>query len=237
MALPVPAKPARRDRLPVAQQTGKRRAAVALFLPQFTSFPAGQQIGGPALGRSDIALFAGAVQAGEQRQVNGKKAFRHLPSLPALEGRDVRHPAGFHSPLQPGLEWAVEAGWVPDVAAFERWQRRQMTEGFFTVDLPLFARLYRACEQGDIAAAQRWTAYLLACRETRELREEERNRGAAFARLLSDWQPVPASWLCWHRERHGGGQSGCQSLSRRANAAPRLRSSSRSSRVSRQASR
>ena len=45
----------------------------------------------------------------------------------------------------------------------------------FTVDLPLFARLYRACEQGDIAAAQRWTAYLLACRETRELREEERN--------------------------------------------------------------
>jgi urease accessory protein len=54
----------------------------------------------------------------------------------------------------------------------------------FTVDLPLFARLYRACEQGDIAAAQRWTAYLLACRETRE-REEERNRGAAFARLLA----------------------------------------------------
>jgi urease accessory protein UreF len=55
----------------------------------------------------------------------------------------------------------------------------------FTVDLPLFARLYRACEQGDIAAARRWTAYLLACRETRELREEERNRGAAFARLLA----------------------------------------------------
>lgn len=82
-----------------------------------------------------------------------------------------------------------------DVAAFERWQRRQMTEGFFTVDLPLFARLYRACEQGDIAAAQRWTAYLLACRETRELREEERNRGAAFARLLSDWQPdCPPPW-------------------------------------------
>lgn len=65
----------------------------------------------------------------------------------------------------------------------------------FTVDLPLFARLYRACEQGDIAAAQRWTAYLLACRETRELREEERNRGAAFARLLSDWQPdCPPPW-------------------------------------------
>lgn len=114
-------------------------------------------------------------------------------------------PIGGYSWSQ-GLEWAVEAGWVPDVAAFERWQRRQMTEGFFTVDLPLFARLYRACEQGDIAAAQRWTAYLLACRETRELREEERNRGAAFARLLSDWQPdCPPAWrtLCQQSQLAG----------------------------------
>ncbi len=100
----------------------------------------------------------------------------------------------------------MEAGWVPDVAAFERWQRRQMTEGFFTVDLPLFARLYRACDQGDIAAARRWTAYLLACRETRELREEERNRGAAFARLLGDWQPdCPPPWrtLCQQSQLAG----------------------------------
>ncbi len=114
-------------------------------------------------------------------------------------------PVGGYSWSQ-GLEWAVEAGWVPDVAAFEHWQRRQMTEGFFTVDLPLFARLYRACEQGDIAAARRWTAYLLACRETRELREEERNRGAAFARLLGDWQPdCPPPWrtLCQQSQLAG----------------------------------
>ncbi|MBN0466793.1 Urease accessory protein UreF, partial [Klebsiella pneumoniae] len=36
-------------------------------------------------------------------------------------------PVGGYSWSQ-GLEWAVEAGWVLDVAAFERWQRRQMTE-------------------------------------------------------------------------------------------------------------
>ncbi|HIB5501205.1 TPA: urease accessory protein UreF, partial [Klebsiella pneumoniae] len=56
------------------------------------------------------------------------------------------------------------------------------------------------------AAAQRWTAYLLACRETRELREEERNRGAAFARLLSDWQPdCPPPWrsLCQQSQLAG----------------------------------
>ncbi|MCD6623734.1 urease accessory protein UreF, partial [Klebsiella michiganensis] len=86
-------------------------------------------------------------------------------------------PVGGYSWSQ-GLEWAVEAGWVADTAAFERWQLRQMEQSFFTVDLPLFARLYRACEAGDLACARRWTAYLLACRETRELRDEERNRGA-----------------------------------------------------------
>ena len=93
-------------------------------------------------------------------------------------------PIGGYSWSQ-GLEWAVEAGWVPDVAAFERWQRRQMTEGFFTVDLPLFARLYRACEQGDIAAAQRWTAYLLACRETAGGRAQPRRGVCPSAERLA----------------------------------------------------
>ncbi|WP_368540863.1 urease accessory protein UreF [Enterobacter soli] len=95
-----------------------------------------------------------------------------------------------------GLEWAVEAGWVPTADAFERWQIQQMEQSFFCVDLPLFARLYQACEAQDLAAAKRWTAYLLACRETRELREEERNRAAAFTRLIKSWQPdCPAEWL------------------------------------------
>ncbi|MFP2375813.1 urease accessory protein UreF [Enterobacter ludwigii] len=94
-----------------------------------------------------------------------------------------------------GLEWAVEAGWVPDAEAFKNWQILQMEQSFFCVDLPLFSRLYQACEQNDLATATRWTAYLLACRETRELREEERNRGAAFTRLLKSWEPdCPAEW-------------------------------------------
>lgn len=68
-----------------------------------------------------------------------------------------------------GLEWAVEAGWVTDAEAFRRWQIQQMEQSFFCVDLPLFIRLYCACEKQDVATAKRWTAYLLACRETREL--------------------------------------------------------------------
>ncbi|MFJ0491801.1 urease accessory protein UreF [Citrobacter werkmanii] len=88
-----------------------------------------------------------------------------------------------------GLEWAVEIGWVKSVDDFSVWQIQQMEHNFFTVDLPLLARLYRACEQDDLAAARRWTAYLLACRETRELRDEERSRGLAFTRLVTDWEP------------------------------------------------
>jgi urease accessory protein len=95
-----------------------------------------------------------------------------------------------------GLEWAVEAGWVTDADAFKRWQIQQMEQSFFCVDLPLFIRLYQACKQSDLANAKRWTAYLLACRETRELREEERNRGAAFTRLIKSWEPdCPPEWL------------------------------------------
>ncbi|EIG4548325.1 urease accessory protein UreF, partial [Escherichia coli] len=114
-------------------------------------------------------------------------------------------PVGGYSWSQ-GLEWAVEAGWVEDSAAFEHWQQLQMEQSFFAVDLPLLARLYRACEAGDPDSAGRWTAYLLACRETRELRDEERNRGAAFTRLLVDWQPdCPAEWrkLCQQSQLTG----------------------------------
>ncbi|CEJ67416.1 MULTISPECIES: urease accessory protein UreF [Citrobacter] len=87
-----------------------------------------------------------------------------------------------------GLEWAVEIGWVKSIDDFSAWQIQQMEQNFFTVDLPLLARLYRACEQDDLTAARRWSAYLLACRETRELRDEERSRGAAFTRLVTDWE-------------------------------------------------
>ena len=51
-------------------------------------------------------------------------------------------------------------------------------------------------------------AWLLACRETRELREEERNRGAAFARLLADWQPdCPPPWRVLSRQSQLAGMA------------------------------
>lgn len=63
-----------------------------------------------------------------------------------------------------------------------------MEQNFFTVDPPLLARLYYACELNDLDAAHRWGAYLLACRETRGLRDEGHSRDAAFMRLAIDWE-------------------------------------------------
>ena len=87
-----------------------------------------------------------------------------------------------------GLEWAVEIGWVKSVDDFSDWQIQQMEQNFFTVDLPLLARLYRACEQDDLDAARRWSAFLLAWRVSRGLRAVGGRGGGGGGRLVTDWE-------------------------------------------------
>lgn len=91
-----------------------------------------------------------------------------------------------------GLEWAVEAGWVHDAPGFCTWQREQLHDTLGGLDWPLLARLYQACQDDDADAFGHWTRFLLANRETAELRLEERQRGSAFARLLDGWQLAQA---------------------------------------------
>ncbi|RCL23250.1 urease accessory protein UreF [Pseudomonas sp. AFG_SD02_1510_Pfu_092] len=87
-----------------------------------------------------------------------------------------------------GLEWAVEAGWVGDVEAFAGWQREQIDDTLARLDWPVLARLYQACQAEDAESFGHWSRFLLANRETAELRLEEQQRGAALARLLDGWQ-------------------------------------------------
>lgn len=87
-----------------------------------------------------------------------------------------------------GLEWAVEAGWVQDIASFSAWQREQLHDTLGCVDWPVLARLYQACLATDAQAFSQWSRFLLANRETAELRLEEQQRGSALARLLDGWQ-------------------------------------------------
>ncbi|MEX5505061.1 urease accessory UreF family protein [Pseudomonas putida] len=87
-----------------------------------------------------------------------------------------------------GLEWAVEAGWVKGADGFAAWQREQVDDTLACLDWPVLARLYHACQAEDAAAFAHWCRFLLANRETAELRLEEQQRGAALARLLDGWQ-------------------------------------------------
>ena len=94
-----------------------------------------------------------------------------------------------------GLEYAVEAGWVRDLADAEDWLTGLLQEGLRCLDVPVLARLVRAVETDDPATAMIWCERLLAARETQELRTEERQRGRALSRLLQDLDlPVPPRW-------------------------------------------
>lgn len=83
-----------------------------------------------------------------------------------------------------GLEWAVEAQWVHDKPSLEGWLAGVLVHSVATLELPILLRLQQALEKADEHTVARWCSYLLASRETAELRKEERQRGAALLTLL-----------------------------------------------------
>ena len=83
-----------------------------------------------------------------------------------------------------GLEWAIECGWVKGAADLSKWISHLLETSMTHLEIPLMARLYQACAECDTESLAHWSRYLIACRETRELRQEERNRGRALAALL-----------------------------------------------------
>jgi urease accessory protein len=85
-----------------------------------------------------------------------------------------------------GLEYAVEAGWVADESTSLDWIGGIARHAIGTLDLPVLVRLHRACCCGDRDEVRRWGRFLLAARETEELRAEDRHMGSALARILRD---------------------------------------------------
>ncbi|MEJ2404449.1 MAG: urease accessory protein UreF [Candidatus Thiodiazotropha sp.] len=83
-----------------------------------------------------------------------------------------------------GLEWAVECGWVRDRDSLRDWIADLLATGITHLEVPILRRLYHASQDQDLAARIHWSDTLIAFRETRELRDEERNRGRALASLL-----------------------------------------------------
>jgi urease accessory protein len=83
-----------------------------------------------------------------------------------------------------GLEWAIEAQWVTDTSSLKDWLQSVLAASVATLELPILIRLLSAFNNADEASLVRWTQWLIASRETMELRKEEQQRGAALARLL-----------------------------------------------------
>jgi urease accessory protein len=95
-----------------------------------------------------------------------------------------------------GLEAAIELGLIHDEASALVFLSGVLSDGLAQLELPILVRLYGALSAGDTSAAERWSELLLASRETRERREEERHLGRALARLLAD-QGVEGA-AAWH---------------------------------------
>ena len=92
-------------------------------------------------------------------------------------------PVGAYAYSQ-GLEYALEAGWLKNESDVYDWIKGQLQHNLAHLDIPILQRLYQAWQQGDHAAVNDWTRYLLASRETAELKTEDQNLGRALATLL-----------------------------------------------------
>ena len=83
-----------------------------------------------------------------------------------------------------GLEYAVECGWVKDESSALAWIEGLASASLTTLDLPVLERLRMAWRQDDTQGVLRWNAFLIASRETEELRAEDRHLGSALLRVL-----------------------------------------------------
>ena len=120
-----------------------------------------------------------------------------------LEGGALFAVLRFASPALPigafaysrGLEWAVHAGWVQDEASAAAWILGLLEHVGAQLEGPVFVRLYRAWQRGELAEVERWNELLFASRESAELRLEDSQLGAALMRLLAQsGVSAAASW-------------------------------------------
>ncbi len=94
------------------------------------------------------------------------------------------------------LEQAVELGWVKDEASVQSWICAFVTEVLPRLDLPLMVALHEAWSSSDLARVRSLSCFLHACRESAELAAEDRQLGAALARVLAGLDvPHAAEWI------------------------------------------
>ncbi|GMV68881.1 MAG: hypothetical protein AMXMBFR76_13200 [Pseudomonadota bacterium] len=99
-----------------------------------------------------------------------------------------------------GLEAAVDKGWITAEADAAHWVAGMVSHGLGRMEIPVLLRVHAQLGAGAFDQAGAWNRWLLACRETRELWEEDTHIGAALGRLLASLEaPMMAEW-----QRHHG---------------------------------
>ena len=83
-----------------------------------------------------------------------------------------------------GIEKAIESNWITDFESAKKWLESQLLINLKFTDLPILMRLYKSVDSKNYKRAIYWSNFLLACRETMELRDEENNRGRSLAKLI-----------------------------------------------------
>ncbi|HEX7028222.1 MAG TPA: urease accessory protein UreF [Gammaproteobacteria bacterium] len=94
-------------------------------------------------------------------------------------------PVGAYSYSQ-GLEYAVECDWVDSAGTAADWIQGLLKHSLAHLDVPVLQRLHAAWRADDKDKLIYWNNFLLASRETMELRAEDRSMGQALAMLLPE---------------------------------------------------
>jgi len=158
--------------------------------PAMAAAPADRPVPAPA-----ESLAAPATVAGPPAPAPGDGP--GLPLLRLLQLASPSLPVGAYA-YSEGLEQAVAWGWVHDEASTGGWVTGLLEHGLARLDVPLMARLHAAWASEDAGRARELSAWLIACRETAELRLTDRQLGQSLARVLAGLGVVEAE--AWRRD-------------------------------------
>jgi urease accessory protein len=102
-----------------------------------------------------------------------------------------------------GIESAIENKWIQNEDDAYNWILEQLKIGITYTDLAILWQLNLAYSNQNVQLADKLNAILLACRESKELRNEEINRGKAFFSLLNNLDlKIPNNWLKMVKNNH-----------------------------------
>lgn len=85
-----------------------------------------------------------------------------------------------------GLEFACDQEWVTDDESALEWISGLLRNTQTYLDIPVLVRLYDAWQSKSADQIKFWSKFLLASRESKELKDEDQNLGKALSKLLLD---------------------------------------------------